>query len=187
MNQEKPPVSGTLDNIDSAAGLEKAVVPSLSSHGRSLFLAFALSFAVAGIGASLTVLDAWYFQLKQPAWKPPDAAFGVIWSSIFSLCALSAWWGWHALDTLQQRRKWLILWALNALLNVGWSQIYFKWHRPDWALVELPFLWLSILALVVFIYPHRRRSAWLLAPYLIWVGAAGVLNYDTVVLNGPFQ
>jgi tryptophan-rich sensory protein len=162
-------------------------LPSLKSHWRSLLVAFAISFAVAGIGGSLTVLDAWYFALKQPAWKPPDAAFGVIWTAIFSLSAVSAWLGWHACLSKQDRIKWLVLWCLNAFFNVFWSLIYFKWHRPDWSLWELPGIWLSILALMVFIYPKSRLSAALLSPYLLWVSIAGCLNYATIVLNGPFS
>ena len=160
--------------------------PSLKTHWRSLLLAFAVSFAVAGLGSSLTVLDGWYFALRQPAWKPPDAAFGLIWSVIFSLSAVSAWLGWHALATGAKRRQWLILWALNAFFNVFWSLIYFKWHRPDWSIFELVFIWLSVLALMLFMYPHRRRASWLLLPYLVWVTIAGALNYSTIVLNGPF-
>lgn len=162
-------------------------LPSLRRHWRGLLLAFAVSFAVAGIGSSLTVLDAWYFQLKQPPWKPPDAAFGLIWSVIFSLCAISAWMGWHASRSDQERWQWLGLWALNAFCNVFWSVIYFKWHRPDWSLVELLFLWQSIFILIVFIYPRRRVAAWLLLPYLLWVTTAGMLNHATISLNGPFS
>jgi tryptophan-rich sensory protein len=168
-------------------GLPQPDVPALKTHWRSLLMAFAISFAVAGIGGSLTVLDAWYFALKQPAWKPPDAAFGVIWTVIFSLSAVSAWLGWYACQSKQDRIKWLVLWFLNAFFNVFWSLIYFKWHRPDWSLWELPFIWLSIVALMVFIYPRRRMSAALLSPYLVWVSIAGCLNYATIVLNGPFN
>ena len=161
-------------------------LPRLRSHWRSLLVAFALSFAVAGVGSAFTDLNEWYFALKQPAWKPPDAAFGLIWSIIFSLCAISGWLGWHACRQTRQRRPWMVLLALYAFFNVFWSLIYFKWHRPDWSMMELPFIWQSILALMVFIYPRSRLAAWLLLPYLVWVSAAGVLNHDTIVLNGPF-
>jgi hypothetical protein len=53
----------------------------------------------------------------------------------------------------------------------------------DWALVELVFLWLSIAALMVHLHRYARASAWLLLPYLVWVSAAGVLNWDTWRLN----
>ena len=53
----------------------------------SLTLALALSYTTAGLGAALTDLGPWYFALRQPEWKPPDPAFGVIWTTIFTLCA----------------------------------------------------------------------------------------------------
>ena len=149
----------------------------------SLYLAIAISFGVAGVGSSLTDLGPWYQQLAKPDWKPPDAAFGVIWSTIFTLCAFSAWWAWHASSHARQRRHMLALFAANAALNVLWSLIYFQWHRLDWALVELVFLWLSIAALMVYLHRYARASAWLLLPYLVWVSAAGVLNWDTWRLN----
>jgi tryptophan-rich sensory protein len=149
----------------------------------SLYLAIAISFGVAGLGGALTDLGPWYQQLAKPDWKPPDAAFGVIWSTIFTLCAFSAWWAWHASSHARQRRHMLALFTANAALNVLWSLIYFQWHRLDWALVELVFLWLSIAALMVHLHRYARASAWLLLPYLVWVSAAGVLNWDTWRLN----
>jgi tryptophan-rich sensory protein len=128
-------------------------------------------------------LGPWYEQLKKPDWKPPDAAFGVIWSTIFTLCAFSAWWAWHASNSPRQRATLLALFAANAALNVFWSLIYFQWHQLGWALVELVFLWLSIAALMWHLRGHARASAWLLLPYLVWVSAAGVLNWDTWRLN----
>lgn len=186
MNLEKQAVQADAVGSEQLPGSEVYASPRVNTHWRSLLLSFLLSFAVAGIGGSLTVLDAWYFALKQPAWKPPDPAFGLIWSVIFTLCAFSAWLGWHAYEHRSQRVKWLLLWALNAFFNIFWSQIYFKGHRPDWAMVELPFIWISIVFLMVFVYPYRRLSAWLLLPYLSWVSIAGLLNYTTFVLNGPF-
>lgn len=153
---------------------------------RSLLLAFAVSFGVAGLGSALTDLGDWYFQLKQPAWKPPDAAFGLIWSVIFSLCAISAWMGWHDLPTRGLRRFALMAWAANAFFNVIWSLIYFTWRRPDWSMVELPFIWLTIMLLIAVHWKHSRRAAWLLLPYLVWVSLAGCLNWATIQLNGPF-
>ena len=50
----------------------------LSPRFLGLAVAFACSFLVASIGGSLTDLGPWYQALKQPSWKPPDAAFGII-------------------------------------------------------------------------------------------------------------
>ena len=153
---------------------------------RTLLLAFVLSYGTAGIGAALTELGPWYFALRHPPWKPPDAAFGVIWSTIFTLCAISGWLAWQAADTLALRRRVLCLFGVNAFLNVLWSALYFKLQRPDWALFEVVFLWLSILALVMGLWRLSRWASLLLVTYWVWVSIAAVLNVQTVMLNGPF-
>ena len=155
--------------------------------GRRLLVALALSYATAGIGAAVTDLGPWYFALRHPPWKPPDAAFGVIWSVIFTLCAISGWLAWQAADTSALRRRVAWLFGANAVLNIVWSAIYFKLQRPDWALLEVVFLWLSIAALIAGLWRLRRWAAWLLIPYLVWVSIAAVLNLHTVQLNAPFS
>lgn len=151
-----------------------------------LALAFALSYATAGIGGALTELGPWYFALKHPAWKPPDAAFGVVWTTIFTLCAISGSLAWRAANTPALRRSIAWLFGVNAVLNILWSALYFKLQRPDWALFEVVFLWLSILALIAGLWRLSRWASGLLLPYLVWVGIAAVLNWETVQLNGPF-
>lgn len=151
-----------------------------------LAMALVLSYATAGIGAALTDLGPWYFALRQPPWKPPDAAFGVIWTTIFTLCAISGWLAWQAADSWALRRRVAGLFGLNAVLNVLWSALYFKLQRPDLALFEVVFLWLSIVALIVGLWRLSRWASLLLVTYWLWVSIAAVLNLQTVLLNGPF-
>ena len=80
----------------------------------------------------------------------------------------------------------LVLFGFNAFTNVLWSLLFFRLRRPDWALAEVSFLWLSILLLIVYLGRFSPRSGWLLAPYLAWVSFAAVLNLAVVRLNGPF-
>jgi translocator protein len=44
-------------------------------------------------------------------------------------------------------------------------------------------LWLSIVLLIVVAARSSVAAAWLLAPYLLWVAFAGVLNLAVVRLN----
>ena len=110
----------------------------------------------------------------------------MIWSTIFTLCAISGATAWQAADTVALRRRVAGLFAANALLNVLWSALYFKLQRPDWALWEVVWLWLSIAALVVGLWRLSRWASALLLPYWVWVSIAAVLNFETVQLNGPF-
>ncbi|MFM9927335.1 TspO/MBR family protein [Variovorax sp. H27-G14] len=141
---------------------------------------------VAMLGALMTDLGPWYRNLAQPSWKPPDAAFGLIWTTIFALAAAAGVIGWRRAATRIGRERMLVLFALNGFLNVLWSLLYFRLHRPDWSLIEVPFLWLSVLALVAVLRPIARLASALMLPYLVWVTIAAVLNWETVRLNGPF-
>jgi len=124
--------------------------------------------------------------LKAARLKPPDMAFGLIWTAIFTLCALSAWGAWQMSMSGAQKVRIVVLFALNGVLNVFWSYLYFQLHRPDWSLVELYGLWASVLLLILGLWRLSKTSSLMLLPYLIWVTAAGFLNAATVELNGPF-
>lgn len=150
-----------------------------------LVAAFA-ALCVALLGALMTDIGPWYRGLVQPAWKPPDAAFGPIWTVIFALAAAAGVIGWRRAPSRVEREQMLVLFALNAFLNVLWSLLYFRLRRPDWALWEVPLLWLSVLALVLFLARFAKPAAWALVPYLVWVAIAAALNWQTVRLNGPF-
>lgn len=153
---------------------------------RPLMVAFVLSYATAGIGGALTELGPWYYALRQPDWKPPDAAFGIVWTTIFTLCAISGALAWRGADSASLRRRVLALFGANALLNIVWSALFFKLQRPDWALIEVVLLWLSIVALIAGLWRLSRLASALLLPYLVWVTIASFLNLATVQLNGPF-
>jgi benzodiazapine receptor len=149
-------------------------------------IAAALSaMAVAGLGALITQLGPWYFQLRKPAWQPPDWLFGPAWTLIFAMSALAAVMYWRQRTTREKRQMVLAAFALNAFLNTFWSLLFFRLERPDWALYEVPFLWASIVLLFVLI-AAATRAAWLFAPYLAWVTFAAVLNWKIVQLNAPF-
>jgi tryptophan-rich sensory protein len=155
-------------------------------RSRPVLIAAAAAIAVAATGGSLTELGPWYQHLAKPPWQPPGPAFGAIWTVIFALCAVSGVIAWRQAPS-QTRREWMIgFFALNGFLNVLWSLLFFRLHRPDWGLWEVSFLWSSVLLLMVFLGRFSWRASALLGPYLIWVTIASVLNAEIVRLNGPF-
>lgn len=158
------------------------------SRRRSVILVTVACVAlVMVLGGLATDIGPWYLALRQPPWAPPNWLFGPAWALIYAFTATGAVAAWEAPATTAWRRRLLWLFALNGGLNVLWSVLFFTCQRPDWALLEVPLLWLSILALVVHILPRSRRAAGLLAPYLVWVAFAAALNAAVVRLNplGP--
>jgi tryptophan-rich sensory protein len=145
-----------------------------------------MALSVATIGGTLTDTGPWYQALAKPSWTPPDLAFGVIWTVIFALCAISGVTAWRATDN-RPMREWVVgLFAFNGFLNVFWSLLFFRFERPDLALVEVVPFWLSICALMVVVWPASRKAGVLLAPYLVWVSLASLLNFNIVHSNAPF-
>ena len=150
-----------------------------------LVSAIVAALAVALAGGLLTTTGPWYRALRNPAWKPPDWAFGPVWATIFTLCVVSAVMAWNAAAGAD-RPALLAAYAINGVLNIAWSALFFRAERPDWAFRELVLLWLSVVALIAVTWPISGFAAALLAPYLAWVTVAGFLNHAIVRLNGPF-
>ena len=153
---------------------------------KALVVAGLTALAVALLGIAATDIGPWYQALVKPSWQPPDWLFGPAWTLIYALAALAAATAWTAARDPAAQRRVIVLFGLNALLNMLWSQLFFGLHRPDWALVEVVFLWLSVLVLIIAMRPISPRASWLLVPYLAWVTFAGILNLAVVRLNPPF-
>lgn len=143
-------------------------------------------FVVAFLGGLLTEIGPWYYSLKQPDWKPPDWAFGLIWTTIFILSGVAWSKAWKCALSRIDRVLLASLFLLNGILNLFWSFLYFKLHRPDWALLEAFFLWLSVAAIMLVMRRYDRPATLLMAPYLVWVSLAILLNWETIRLNGLF-
>lgn len=137
------------------------------------------------VGGLLTEIGPWYRNLKKPSWQPPDWLFGPAWTIILGLAAWAFVLAWRGADAGGQAVI-VALYLVNGALHLLWSPLFFKWKRPDLALVEVVFLWLSVLALTVFLRDYSVLASWLIVPYLVWVSFAALLNRAVVRRNGPF-
>lgn len=152
-----------------------------------MFIALILAVVVAAIGMTVTSIGPWYHSLVLPYWAPPDAMYGVAWTSVYAITALAGVTGWLATPQGREQEWQLGMFALSGLLNIAWSYLFFQFHRPDLALVEVVALWLSAVALIVMIWRRSMVGAVLLLPYLFWVTYAGYLTMTIVRLNAPFS
>lgn len=138
---------------------------------------------VAMLGGLATEIGSWYLGLVQPWWKPPDWAFAPAWTLIFACTALSAMGAWHAAARARDRFAVGLGFAINAILNILWSVLFFKLQMPLWAAIEVFALWLSILWLILRLRHINPSSARWLIPYLLWVAYAASINWGVVWLN----
>lgn len=159
---------------------------AMAYRTKPILVAAGAALLVAIVGGTITELGPWYQALQKPSWQPPDWLFGPVWTAIFALAALSAATGWRDAPSREAREWIVIFFALNGFLNVLWSLLFFRMKQPDWALVEVGLLWLSVLLLIISLTRFSKLASMLLIPYLLWVSFAAMLNWKIVQLNGPF-
>jgi tryptophan-rich sensory protein len=73
--------------------------------------------------------------------------------------------------------------AVQLVLNVLWSILFFGMQSPEWAFAEILLLWLAIVATLWAFRGVTPAAGWLLVPYLAWVSFAAVLNGSIWILN----
>ncbi|UAB77129.1 tryptophan-rich sensory protein [Erythrobacter sp. SCSIO 43205] len=149
-------------------------------------IAAAWAIILGGAGGALTEIGEWYRDLNKPSWQPPDWLFGPAWTIILGL---SGWSFYLALSAAQSTSDTVViaaLFAANFVLHFAWSPLFFKIKRPDWALAENVFLWLSVLSLCLILPLYSPLAGWLNVPYICWVSFAFLLNWKIVQLNRPF-
>lgn len=144
----------------------------------------AVCLGAGGLGAVVTTpaIDGWYRTLAKPDWNPPDYVFGPVWTTLFVMMGVSAWLVWKP-GGFHGAILPLVLFAVQLAFNVGWSYVFFGWHQPGWAFVEILVLWLLIAATTVAFFRRSVAAGWLLTPYLAWVSFASVLNFTIWRMN----
>jgi benzodiazapine receptor len=80
-------------------------------------------------------------------------------------------------------RKALFFFAVQLLLNGIWSPVFFGLQSPGLALVVIIMLLGAVLLTIRQFLGVRREAAWLLLPYVLWIGFATVLNASIFLLN----
>lgn len=112
-----------------------------------------------------------YRTLDKPAWAPPAAAFGPVWSALYVGIGAAGWRcstrGSGATRTLH-----LVQLGLNAL----WPVAFFSAGDKRAALGVIALLDLAVAVEIARLVREDPVAAALLAPYLCWSGFATALN-----------
>jgi benzodiazapine receptor len=171
-----------------------AIESSTSYRGRNsrpnwLILAASIGAALAA-GALATVFsprmsaaaNQWYAMLAKPAWAPPRNWLGPVWMALYVLMGTSAWLIWRE-RYHRGRSAALAAYAIQLLLNALWAPVFFGTGSIGAGLFVTVALWLSIAWTIREFSAVKAAAAWMMAPYLIWVGFAGALNLAIWKMN----
>ena len=141
-------------------------------------------FGVAAFGSWLTGGGMeWYKTINLPAFTPPGSVIGAVWTIIFILTAISALIFWQKAPR-DKRFSWAAtFFILNGALNIFWSYLFFNRHWLGAAVWEAGILDLSVIVLIILIWPVSRLASTLLMPYAVWTTFATYLTYVIWSLN----
>lgn len=150
--------------------------------GLVIFVAVCLGAGGLGAVATTPEIEGWYKTIEKPTWNPPDYVFGPVWTTLYLMMAIAAWLVWKPAG-LKAAAVPLTLFAVQLVLNIAWSWIFFGMHELGWAFAEIIILWLAIVATTAAFFKRSKGAGWLMVPYLAWVSFASVLNFAIWRLN----
>ncbi len=133
---------------------------------------------LAGSGAE----DRWYQGLIKPALTPPGWVFGVAWTILYIMLGLVLAMLLHARGA-KGRGLAIGLFLTQLLLNYLWSPLVFGAHQVSLGVIVIAFILILAVAATFAIKPIRKVAAWLMLPYLVWLGFATVLLFGIDRLN----
>jgi translocator protein len=127
-------------------------------------------------------MNEWYQKLKKAPWNPPSYVFGVVWTILYILMAISAY-----LIFINKKCNpfcyALTIFFVQLLINLSWTTIFFNLRMIKFAL----FVLVLIFALVIYTYVLFNKidkiASYLLIPYILWLLVALSLNIYIVIYN----
>lgn len=149
-----------------------------------LALSVLTCLAVGGLGGVLTAssVSTWYPELNKPPWTPPSRVFGPVWTALYVMMAVALWLAWRGQP--QAAGSCTAVFAVQLVLNLAWSAVFFGFRQPGWALAEIVVLWVAIAATAWRLWLAAPAAGLLMVPYLAWVTFATALTAAIWRMNG---
>lgn len=169
-----------------APALARARVPSRAASLGVLALSLVAALGIGSLGSAATLpeIPGWYAALAKPAWTPPNAVFGPVWTTLYVLMAVAAWLVWRRAAATGAPVGRALAWhGAQLLLNLGWSVLFFALHRTGLASVEILVMLVALVGTARAFARHSRLAAWLILPTIAWVAYATALSWAVFLLN----
>jgi tryptophan-rich sensory protein len=150
-----------------------------------LIISILVPLAVGMLSGYLTHdgVTGWYVTAEKPGFNPPNWVFAPVWIVLYISMGIALYLVWKSNAEARVKKMAVLAFAVQLALNFCWSFIFFKMQEPGWALVEIIALWSAIVWMIVVFTRARSVTGWMLAPYLLWVSFAVLLNYNIWELN----
>jgi len=121
-------------------------VTSVYVRVAQFFTAIAVCLLAAFIGSIFTMpaIPTWYAGLVKPALSPPAWVFGPVWTVLYILMGIALYLVWSRGWEHKNVQVATAIFAVQLVLNVLWSYLFFGMQAPYFALIEIVLLWIAI-------------------------------------------
>jgi benzodiazapine receptor len=124
-------------------------------------------------------MDSWYKNLKKSHLTPPAWIFGPVWFILYILMAVSFFIYLNSNFTYTG----IILFITQFILNILWSQLFFKNRLLCISAVNNFVMNILVLFTIIEFRKSSYLAANLLIPYLVWILFALYLNLYICFMN----
>ena len=118
--------------------------------------------------------DTRYEELIKSPLNPPSYVFGIVWPILYAIMAFVSF---------KMAEKISSLFILQLLANAAWSWIFFYFHAPLIALIDISVLIYLNLKIIRIIKIESPILFYMYLPYVIWLSFAAFLNASIIFLN----
>lgn len=137
---------------------------------------------VSGRIANSGFENSWFASLKMPDFMPPPAVFPIAWTILYILMGLAISVILHARGA-KLRGVAVAVFLVQLAGNLAWSPVFFAMHKVQAALILIAAIFVVTLICIILFWRIRQWAAWLMLPYLLWLGFATALTYEINRLN----
>lgn len=150
-----------------------------------LLFSLGVSLLAGALGSFFTQssVSSWFLNLNKPFFNPPSYLFGPVWTFLFILMGISLYLILVSKADKKIKQKAYILFAIQWVLNIGWSFCFFYLRNPFLGFIEIIILLASIILTTIYFYRINKVAGYLFVPYILWVSFATVLNFSLWFLN----
>ena len=133
-----------------------------------------ITLVVGSLASTNTGTDSWYLGLIKSDLNPPGYVFGIVWPTLYFLMGITIWRTYNAIKNL---------FYFQLFLNAIWSWLFFSFHLPLIALLDIWLLIFINIKILLLILNKDKLAAVLHTPYIMWLCFASYLNLFIVLNN----
>ena len=133
-----------------------------------------ITLIVGSLASTNTGTDSWYLGLAKSDLNPPGYVFGIVWPILYFLMGITIWRTYNAIKNL---------FYIQLFLNAIWSWLFFSFHLPLIALLDIWLLIFINIKILLLILKEDKLTAVLHTPYIMWLFFASYLNLFIVFNN----